>query len=254
MARHFPLNNNLENLLAKLIVRGGSSVFIDMDEKIIQYYPNSPGVNFIFGLKAFYEKRYSQSKKMLENIPDGHILGTERFFIQGVIHSLARRYASAHSSYKKCVESSHKWTGQAKSVQAWKRYQEILNEKCIIHQARLFYEQKKYQKSLDKYDEISKNSHLWPSILLEKAWSNYQLENYNRSLGILWTYKSPILTGWFYPEADVLMALSFTRLCLWEDVDGISDKYKSKLKDVKILAKRMHRHKESDSYFFKYGH
>jgi hypothetical protein len=85
---------------------------------------------------------------------------------------------------------------------------------------------------------------------MDKAWANYYLKDYNRALGLTVTYKSPLLESYFFPEAEVLTALSYYNLCLWDDalrvVDHFYEYYQPKADALKeILGKN----KKSDTYF-----
>lgn len=87
---------------------------------------------------------------------------------------------------------------------------------------------------------------------MEKAWNAYQREDYNRSLGILVAYKSPLMSSYFFPEAEVLRALSYFRLCLWEDsmitIDNYYMRYKAK---SEALKKILLKNKKSQTYFLR---
>ena len=105
-------------------------------------------------------------------------------------------------------------------------YFAFIGESCQTHQGRLLFEQKKYKDALRIYKEIPKTSYTWPYILVEKAWAYYELKNYNRALGLLATYKSPVMENYFFPEGDVLTALSYFQMCYWSDVKRVVDAYK----------------------------
>ena len=79
------------------------------------------------------------------------------------------------------------------------------------------------------------------SSLLEKSWIYYFQKKYNRTLGLLATFKSPLLKDRFYPEAEYLTILSNYRLCLWNEVSELSEKSISKfnnnLEQLKTLEK-----------------
>ena len=85
---------------------------------------------------------------------------------------------------------------------------------------------------------------------MDKAWANYYLKDYNRAIGLTVTYKSPLLESYFFPEAEVLMALSYYNLCLWDDslkvVEHFYDFYQPKADALKEI---LNQNKKSDTYF-----
>ena len=246
-----PWNERMEKLLLRLFLQTGSLSFVDVKESMLKRYQNqSPTLRFIFGSRFFKKKRYVESIKLLSKIPSSHVLAAEKFFILGAAYGLKKKYERADYYYQKCQEYAEREEGDADN-EALKTYFAFVGENCLIHQGRLFYEQKKYQKSLDIYRQIPKTSYQWPYVLIEKAWGYYQLKNYNRALGLLATYKSPIMENYFFPEGDVLRALSYIRMCYWGDAKRVVDEYNVHINKAKQLKKILLKYKNSDSWFVK---
>ena len=105
---------------------------------------------------------------------------------------------------------------------------------------------------MELYNLIPKVSYQWPFMLIEKAWTAYQLEDFNRSLGIIVTYKSPLLSSYFFPETEVLKSLSYFKLCLYRDslktIEQYYKVYKTRSEALKAL---LIDHKHSNTYFLK---
>ena len=244
-------NDEMEDLLLRIFLRTGSLSFENLKLQVLKRYRKiSPVVNFIFGSRFFAQKRYSLSSQLLNTIPPDHPLAAEKFFFMGASYGLNAKYKQAMISYKKCRKYADQQEEDA-DTDALKVYFAFIGESCKIHQGRLLYEQKKYRDSLRVYKRIPKTSYLWPYILLEKAWVYYKLKNYNRVLGLLATYKSPVMENYFFPEGDYLMALSYFRMCYWSDIKWIFDKYKVQSGKAKKLKKTLLRHRSSDTWFFK---
>ena len=246
-----PWNDKMEKLLLRIFLQTGPLSFLDLKNSVVRRYRKlSPTIRFIFGTRFFEEKRYPLSIKLLSQIPDSHILAAEKFLILGAAYGLKRRYEKAHHFYQKCREYAQREEDDA-DTEGLKAYFTFVGESCVIHRGRLFYEQKKYRESLDMYERIPKVSYSWPYTLLEKAWSHYQSKNYNRSLGLLATYKSPIMENYFFPEGDVLRALSYVRMCYWEDAKRVVDEYNVQVGKAKQLKRILVRYKNSNTWFFK---
>src|SRR5690606_12303740 len=79
----------------------------------------------------------------------------------------------------------------------------------------------------------------------------YQMGDYNRALGLLTTYKSPLLDTYFFPEAEYLAALSYFRLCLYEDSLTIIDQfYKVYRPRFQSLGAVLKKNRNSQTYFY----
>ena len=244
-----PLNRKLEDLALDLTFKAGLPSFKGLKQRVYRHYSKSPSLSFILGLKRFQNKNYKRAIQALRNIPSSHPLGPESSFIRGSAYSLRKNIKKASYYYQQCGKYSKKKREKNKDEKL-NHYFNVVAESCLTHQARLHYQKKDYDKALQTYNQIPKTSYLWPSLLLEKAWASYQKKDYNRALGILVTYKSPLMSSYFFPEADVLRALSYYHLCLWQESLKIIDEYYDvHLKRAQYLKPILLRHKRSPSYF-----
>ena len=231
------LSAPLEQMLSKLILKQGVLPFQDLPTSVLKRYPSSVSLSFILARRFFEKGNYKKSIKVLGKVSSSHPLAPQVLLTLGAASGLLKRYTQAHRYYKRCQELSDGAGGR---------------ESCLVHRARLFYEQGQYRKALDTYNSIPKTSYLWPSLLLEKAWTSYQLKDYNRALGLLVTYKSPLLDRYFFPESNVLRALSYFRLCLWDESSKVVEKYHNVyLSRSKQLKKIWRRRRNSSSAFWK---
>jgi tetratricopeptide (TPR) repeat protein len=100
-----------------------------------------------------------------------------------------------------------------------------LRARCHAGQARILYEQGKFEDADRIYDRIPKASFVWTDTLFEHAWATYAKEEYNRTLGKLVSYKSPSLSFTFNAEVDLLVAQSYFSLCLYQDSKNVIDDF-----------------------------
>ena len=243
-------SKEFENLLEELVLKTGTMSFYGLNEKVLSRYP-SPSLHFIRGLRLFNYKKYKGAIRALKKVPATHRFSPEALFMLGSAQNLVNDFNAARSSYTSCTKKAESLEDQAKNTKL-KRYFAIVRESCIIHQARLLFKERKYEASLAAYDNIPKTSYRWPYILLEKAWAAYHLGNYNRTLGILVTYRSPLMTSYFFPEAEVLSSLAYFKLCLWGDsLNLIEQYYKVYRPHSDALKNILVAHKSSHTYFLK---
>lgn len=243
-------SKEFENLLEELVLKTGTMSFYGLKPKVLGRYP-SPSLRFILGLRYFNYKKYEVAIKALNQVPDDHRFGPEAFFMKGSAQNLLNRTAEANTSYDRCVEKAETFEERSKNEKL-KRYFAIVKESCIIHKARLLFKNRQYAEALKAYEAIPKTSYRWPYILMEKAWSAYHLGNYNRVLGILVTYRSPLMRSYFFPEAEVLSSLSYFKLCLWGDsLELINQYYNVYRPHSDALKNVLVQHKGSHTYFLK---
>jgi len=205
------------------------------------------GIFYIIGKKFFDHGRYKKAIHWLEKIYSGHRFSHEAKLLEGLSHTALGNKSEALTAYEHCMAYAGTLANDAKTLSG-KRFHTVVKETCITNIARIHYEEGKFEKALESWDEIPKKSYRWPYLLLEKAWAFYYRQNYNRTLGVLVTYKSPLLESYFDPEIEVLIAQSYFKLCLWDDsLEVINYYFKEYQKlSTQISAKIATFHRPSD--------
>ncbi len=238
----------VERDIETLILKTGTMAVLNLDDQKLEKF-NIPSVHLILGTRYFNKEAYKKSFDTLVKIPESHQFAVEANLIKGTIKDLERKTIEASFLYNSCKEKATKLLKESKN-EKMERYYSLLKETCTIRLARVKIEEKKYEEAQEIYKGIDKRSYKWPYILMDKAWAAYYLQDYNRSLGLTVTYKSPLLESYFFPEAEVLTALSYYNLCQYDDalavVDHFYDNYKPKAEALKNL---LGQNKESDTYF-----
>ena len=210
---------------------------------------NTPTTQLIMAKRNLYLKKFSHAIKRLKKFPKTHRLYPEAMMVLGSVYALNNQDDKAHEVYKKCSEVAKK--EEDRSQYKTKRYFAIIKETCFIDQARIHFRNKDFKKALSLYNEVPKTSFKWPYILIEKAWSHYYLGNYNRSLGILITYNSPLLQSYFMPESEVLKALNYFKLCLYPDALNVINNYYNVYKPKSDkLRQVLNRGQKKELFFF----
>jgi hypothetical protein len=242
------IDAELEADIETLVIKTGTMAVLNLDEKRLEGF-NIPSISLILGTRLFNKEQNVKAYEILSRIPETHQFSAEASLIKGTIRNLERKNIEAMNLYQACIKKASTLEENSKGEKL-KRYYDYLKETCVIRTARVKIEEKKYAEALEVYDQIDKRSYKWPYILMDQAWAHYYLKDYNRTLGLTTTYKSPLLESYFFPEAEVLMALSYYNLCLWDDslkvVDHFYDVYQPKALALKeILGKN----KNSNTYF-----
>jgi tetratricopeptide (TPR) repeat protein len=245
-------NNDVDEELANdielLVLKTGTMAVLNLDEKKLDHF-NIPSIALVHGSRLFNKGQYAKSYEILSKIPDSHQFSIEASLIKGTIKNLDRKLIESGTHYQNCIARAQKYENDSKDEKS-KRYYTYLKETCTIRHARIKMEEKQYQEALDIYQQIDKRSYKWPYILMDKAWAAYYMGDYNRSIGISITYKSPLLDSYFFPESEVLMALSYYNLCLWDDamkvVTHFNEVFRPKAEALKQL---LINNKTSNTYF-----
>ncbi|MBY0518788.1 MAG: hypothetical protein K2P81_17890 [Bacteriovoracaceae bacterium] len=236
-------------LLEELVLKTSVEALEDYDRKVLAKLPIG-SVQFLLGRESWREKNTAQAQKWLVNVPRWHRYYPEARFLMADMASDAGNVSSRESYQAQCVEAAATRAGEVNSA-LLKRYYTVLAEDCLTLEARKLYKIGKFQEAIEAYGKISKRAYKWPFLLLEKAWSYYNLKDYNRSLGLLVTYKAPLMESYFLPEAEVLTALGYFRLCLYDDALVVIDQFYTNYKPrTETLEATLNAQKSSQTYFY----
>jgi tetratricopeptide (TPR) repeat protein len=237
-----------ERLLEETLLKTGTNSLAGLSNNHLSRH-RSPSLALVLGLKLFDEKKYQDAINALSVISDSHRFAPEALMIKGSSYNLLNQFSKANNEYERCINIASGLESKARHPRL-ARYYGIVKESCMSHKARALFKQKDFQGATLAYEKISKNSYLWPYLLLERAWSSYYQEDYNRTLGLLVTYRSPLLNSYFFPEAEVLTALSYHRLCLYGDamktIEQYHQVYKSRSDALRSILMQQ---RNSDTYF-----
>lgn len=236
-------------LLEDLVLKANVEALEEYDRKILSRFPVA-SVQFLLGRQAWEEKKFSQARQWLLNVPKWHRYYPEARFVMADMAADAGKIGDREAFEEQCYQTAEKRASEVNS-KLLKRYYTVLGEDCRVLRARKLYKEGRFQDAIDAYNQISKRAYKWPYILLEKAWAHYNLKDYNRSLGILVTYKSPLMESYFFPEAEVLTALGYFRMCLYDDslvvIDEYYNNYKAKSDALEGMLKA---HQNSQTHFY----
>ena len=247
LEREAALSPRFKSTLEELSIKVGVDFF---GETLIHANHRDPTISFAQGLKYFRLQNYHLAKEHLQFVGNDNKYFPESAMILGTILSLEQKDQSAKEKYNLCIQAAKREEKNSENPKQ-ARYYALIAGDCQINMARDLYRKGSFHASIEEYDKIPKNSYRWPYLLLEKAWAHYQLKDYNRSLGLLVTYKSPLLESYFFPEAEALTALSYYQLCLWQDTEVIINRYYSDYRNKAAdLKKYLDLHKATELGFY----
>ncbi len=212
---------------------------------------SSPVIRYITAKKYFRIGQYGNSLKALNGtIPRNHPIKPFALFLEASIFGFQKKYRSAISSYKTCVRETKRRMRRVKDENQLRQLA-INRDYCSIGIARIQFASGKYNRANLSYLDLPKDSFIWPEMLFEEAWNSFYQKDYNRALGKLVTYKAPVLKSMFNPEIEVLKALSYMELCLWNDAQkAVNDFYKEYKRGFSGLESFLNKHRKNYRFYY----
>ncbi|MEX1100171.1 MAG: tetratricopeptide repeat protein, partial [Bacteriovoracaceae bacterium] len=240
-------DQNTQNFLQKLVLKTGTHYFNTYSDLELRKI-NIPTTDLIMAKRNLYLDKFRYVHKRLKRVPVGNRLYPESLMVKASAYYFDEDYDKAVEYFNKCAAEANKRKNESENK--IKIYFSVIEESCIIDVARLRFKQGEFEKAIRRYEDVPKTSIKWPYILLEKAWAYYYLGNYNRSLGLLITYNSPLLESYFMPEAEVLKALNYYQLCLYPDALSVVNRFYDIYKPKSAQLKKLIKSQNSELYFF----
>lgn len=141
-------------------------------------------------------------------------------FMRGTAQVMLNQIDQGIESFKQCAGNADSRRYMRTST---KEEAKELKNRCIAGVARSYYQGRNYVEADRWYDRVDIDSFVWPQIQYERAWNSIARGDYNRALGRLISYRAPGLSWFNDSEVDMLRALSYLQMCIYDEVDKESD-------------------------------
>jgi hypothetical protein len=218
-------DGQLDDAFDEMIYHTGVKAFESLPDDILRR-SRSGNIKFILAKRLLKKGKTQEAINELNGVKGDHPSFPFVANMRGTLYSILENHKEADTQFQDCIRASESRRG--KTNNNTQKAQLLANrDYCIAGLARGQFAAKDYKKSELNYLDIPKDSYIWPEILFEEAWNSYYLHNYNRTLGKLVSYKAPVFDFIFKPEVEVLKALSYMKLCLYDDVKKTTDGFYS---------------------------
>lgn len=242
VSRSGGLGSAAEASLESMIDKTGIQLFEKIPSKFLQNSKSSY-MRYILAKQEFSRGNFEQSIKYLVSVSPNHSIYPFILNLKASAYYMLGSYENALSYYEECKQFGKK--NASKQL-------EINQESCQAGIARSHFATKNYKKANDAYSTISKNSYIWPELLFEEAWNSYYMKDYNRSLGKVVSYNAPVLNNIFKPEIYSLQAVSYLKLCHYDEANRIADDFtKNYDKPSELLKSYILSRKNDYRYYYK---
>lgn len=242
-------DSELDEALDSMLYHTGVKTFESLPEAALKK-AKSGNIKYILAKKLFKKGKASEALAELTSIPGGHSAYPFVAHLKGVIYSSLNNLKEAESQFRDCVRTSD--SAISKTSSTLQKNQLLTNKDyCLSGVARVQFASGHHEAANLTYLDISKDSFIWPEILFEEAWASYYQKNYNRTLGKLITYKAPVFDFIFNPEVDVLKALTYLKMCLYDDAKKTVDEfYQSHLNESREFRKFIRSRGRNYKYYY----
>lgn len=244
------ISKDVDNLIDEVVTQVGVRQFEVLPIGILQR-TKAPIIRYILAKKYFRVGQYDKALRTLNgSIPRNHPAKPFALLLEGSIFSISNKVDLAKAAFENCVSLSKSQMNSA--VQTNRLRQLAINrDYCIVGKGRAQFQGRDYDNASLSYLDLAKDSYVWPEILFEEAWNSFYQRDYNRTLGKLVTYRAPIMGFVFNPEVEVLKALTYMELCLFDDARKVVDEYYNTYQEDTLAVKKfLSKYGKNYKYFY----
>ena len=173
------------------------------------------------GKNLFDEKEYAKALKYFSSVSDLNSFYHKALFYRSVCEEALGLLKESITHFELLLEELEKNLSS-----------ENMRDQVILNLGRIYYEKENFEKSIEYYSLLSRNSVFWLEAIFEGAWAFALIKNPNSTLGNLHTVLSPFYFKKINPEAHVLKAIILLKLCYYDEVKVLLDEFQLKFKPI----------------------
>jgi len=129
---------------------------------------------------------------------------------------------------KQIDEAIHILSGVLES----KHIDQSMRTRCHITLARLYFEKQNYAQADDLYKTIAKFQKDQSRFLLERAWTQFHLNQPNQAMGLLIARNAPDFNSMVMPEYFLLKSLIYKQICNYQKALAIVDDWNGTYQEI----------------------
>ena len=180
------------------------------------------------GVEFFNDNMEEKARDAFEKVPSDSTYYNGAVFHIGVIDNLRGNRGSAIAQFEKVLRATRDSDSDRE-----------IRENALMNLARVNYEEKRYPEAISYYGQIPRDSEHWLDAIWETSWAFFFMEKFNNTLGQIHTLHSPFFINRFYPESYILQAITFLRMCRYDEVKSsmhlFKDRYNKVFKALKAM-------------------
>ncbi len=184
--------NELTYYLGKVnFYEGKDKEAVDFFSKVKDYSSHYPSATYFLGVLNVKMQKYAEAMKKFEeilNMPTDKYLGAD---------------------IKKLKDMSELAMGQLYYAAAWK------SENSLAM----------FNVSLNYFANVGSDNEQWFESLFARTWASLMISRFDATMGTIVTLRSPFFEDVYYPEINIVQAVTYYNLCQYEMVNRVVEDF-----------------------------
>ena len=180
-------------------------------------------LTYYLGKISFYNGQDDQAIKMFSGVKDYSSFYPKAKYFLGVIQVRQQMYAEAMKSFTEIKEMpDDKYLGG--DIKKLKGMAELaLGE---LYYAAAWQAQNKlamFNVALNYFSNVGRDNTQWFDSLFARTWASLMIGRFDSTLGTVVTLRSPFFTDIYFPEVNIVEAVTYFNLCQYDEVNNVID-------------------------------
>lgn len=172
---------------------------------------------------AIYKKDLESAWNSLAHVPEGSDQAFEASFLKAMALYRSNNVESAKTELETLLP-------KLQQFQIGKKSGTELKSLAASTLAQIYFQQSYYKKAYDTYRLIDQEHPLWLESLVESAWSQILLKDYEGAAGNMFSLHTNYFKGAYKPESYIVRTVSYLQLCQFGDALSVLKDFLRKYK------------------------
>lgn len=171
---------------------------------------------YLKGIRAYQEGDLAGALQNFQEVSSKSDHYLKALYFEGVINNEQQKLKTAVKKFRDVYREEDPIFSNEREKTEMLELQDL----ALINIARVYYSIERFDEADKYYGLVDHGSVYWPQALFEQSYTNFMINDLNRSLGLALTVNSPFFNkDEFLPEVTILRALTFFNLCEYGDVE-----------------------------------
>ena len=180
-------------------------------------------LTYYLGKINFYNSQDDQALKMFSQVKDYSSFYPKAKYFIGVIQVRQQNFAEAMKSFNEIKEMpDDKYIGT--DIKKLKGMAELaLGE---LYYAAAWKAENKvamFNVALNYFSNVGRGNEQWFESLFARTWASLMIGRFDSTLGTVVTLRSPFFTDIYFPEVNIVEAVTYYNLCQYDEVNNVID-------------------------------
>ena len=193
-----------DTLIPEIINRGYAQAFARLKPEELN------AVNYMIGMIAQRRGNFQEAKQFLEAVREDSEFYTRARYLLAIMAVKSATEQGA-SDYAEAI--GHFTTIESRVAAASDDDERKLYRLALLGQARAYFSQGDFAKSVNYYEKVPRFSEDWYDAMFESGWAYFQNAQFGRALGMVHSIQSPYFDDRYRSESFVLKATTYFQMC-----------------------------------------